>query len=67
MRAGPVGSGKSALVMPSAWPIGHWTKFDSVTVGVGDPAGPRSVREARVGRRIGRNTLNGEIGEGGIQ
>jgi hypothetical protein len=42
-------------------------QFDSITVGVGDPAGPRSVRVARVGRRIGRNTLNGKIGEGCIQ
>lgn len=42
-------------------------QFDSITVGVGDPAGPRSVRVVRVGRRIGRNTLNGKIGEGGIQ
>lgn len=42
-------------------------QFDSITVGVGDPAGPRSVRVVSVGRRIGRNTLNGKIDGSGIQ
>jgi hypothetical protein len=42
-------------------------QLDSITVGVGDPTGPRSVRVARVGRRIGRNTLNRKIGDGCIQ
>jgi hypothetical protein len=61
-RLGEVGLGDAVGV--AGRPL---DQFDSITVGVGDPAGPRSVRVVRVGRRIGRNTLNGKIGEGGIQ
>jgi hypothetical protein len=46
---------------------GPLDQLDPITVGVSDPTGPRSVRVARVGRRIGRDTLNGKIGEGCIQ
>jgi hypothetical protein len=61
-RLGEVGLGDAVGV--AGRPL---DQFDAITVGVGDPAGPRSVGVVRVGRRIGRDAVDGEIGEGGIQ
>jgi len=66
-RAWSVGSGEVGVGDAFGMADRPLDQFDPITVRVGDPAGPRCVRVARVRSRIGRNTLNGKIGEGCIQ